>query len=508
VIARLRPRGDDAGIALFFVLACLVITSVLTVGLLGVLLSELMPTAYERKSERTIAGSHAGLQAGVAAVKQAWTTTTGYARNGDVTKLPCYDAAHPLLGQVGGLDTGQDPVSYQVKISYYTVNPSGQSDSWRTANAIPCAGAAGPSRTPVYALVQSLGAATVATVPAGWGDRSTEMVYVLNRTDQAVLGGTIHSDLISSNTKNLCWAATQYPASLGTQIKLATCVSGDPAQTWSYRSDYSIVLSGSQDLTTSPPSGGMCIEGQPSNGQVVLKACSTGLWKQLWAYDDSGEFQGVNAAGTALSGQCLTTGGSFVVGALMTVAPCDPSKDNWTPEAQVGAGAAGTLTQQLINYSEYGRCLDISNWNLNTTWLIDYPCKQDPTSTVGWNQRWVWDSPSTRQIQSNTSSGLYCLTSPSTTGTYVVVRPCDSNRADQRWTMLGDTGNRSTSYTIVDASDRCLSLGAPGPGRPDLSSWSSITIDVCDGSFEQKWNAPPLPAGANVVGERETTGGR
>jgi hypothetical protein len=51
-------------------------------------------------------------------------------------------------------------------------------------------------------------------------------------------------------------------------------------------------------------------------------------------------------------------------------------------------------------------------------------------------------------------------------------------------------------------------LGDPGPGRPDLSSWSSITIDVCDGSFEQKWNAPPLPAGANVVGERETTGGR
>jgi hypothetical protein len=127
---------------------------------------------------------------------------------------------------------------------------------------------------------------------------------------------------------------------------------------------------------------------------------------------------------------------------------------------------------------------------------------------VGWNQRWIWDSPSTQQMQSNTSSGLYCLTSPAATGAYVVVRPCDPARADQRWTMRGDTGNRSTAYTILDVTGRCLSLGDPGPGRPDLSSWSSITIDACDGSYEQKWNAPPLPAGANVIGERETTGGR
>jgi len=510
VIRRLRPR-DDRGMAMFFVLACMVVTTVLTVGLLGVLFSELLPTAYERKSERTIAGSQAGLQAGVAAVKQAWTTTTGSTRNGDITKLPCYGTANPLVGQVGGLDTGQDAVSYRVTVSYYTVNPSGQSDTWRTANAIPCTVGAGPSRIPVYALVQALGSASVATVPSGWGDRSTEMVYMLNRTDQAVLGGPIHSDLISTDTKNLCWQPASYPAAVGTTVQLATCVAGSDAQKWSYRNDYSIALATTQDTSTSPPTGGLCIASTgPGNGvtAVSLQSCISGQWRQLWAYDDSGEFQGVDPGKTALSGLCLTTNDVWAVGTTLTVSACNYAADNWTPDATVGAGAAGTTTQQLINYGEYGRCLDITNWNLSATWLIDYPCKQDPTSTVGWNQRWVWDSPNTRQLQSNTSSGLYCLTAPSSAGAYVVVRPCDSTRTDQRWTMLGDTGNRSTAYTIVDGYGRCLSLGPAGPGRPDLSSWSSITSDACDGSYEQKWNAPPLPAGANVVGERETTGGR
>jgi Tfp pilus assembly protein PilX len=511
VIRRLRPREDDGGLAMFFVLACMIVTTVLTVGLLGVLLSELLPTAYERKSERTIAGSQAGLQAGVAAVKQAWTTATGSTRNGDLAKLPCYDAAHPLVGQVGGLDTGQDVVSYQVKVSYYTVNPSGQSDTWRTTKALPCSSGSGPSSTPVYALVQALGYATVATVPSGWGDRSTELVYMLNRTDQAVLGGPIHSDLISTDTKDLCWQPATYPASVGTTIQLATCVPDSDAQKWSYRSDYSIVLATTQDTSTSPPSGGLCIGSTGSTGAATgasLQNCTGGSWRQLWAYDDNGEFQGVNSSQTGLSGSCLTTGDVWAVGTTLTVAGCAYSADNWTPDATVGARGAGTGTQQLINYGEYGRCLDVTNWNLSTTWLIDYPCKQDPTSTVGWNQRWVWDSPSTQQIQSNTSSGLYCLTTPGSPGAYVVVRSCDSTRTDQRWTMLGDTGNRSTAYTIVDSYGRCLSLGPAGPGRPDLSSWSSITSDVCDGSYKQKWNAPPLPAGANVIGERETTGGR
>jgi Tfp pilus assembly protein PilX len=515
VSSRLRPgTGRDEGMALFFVLLCLLIVAGLSLGLLGALFGEVGPTVYERKSERTIAASQAGLQAALAAVRQAWSSQSGSTRNGDRTKLPCYSAANPLVGQVGGLDsTTQDPVTYRVQLSYYTVNPSGQSAAWRTANAISCTPGAGTTVTPVYVLLQSLGAANVAAVPNGWGDRASEIVYALNRTDQAMLGGSIHSDLISSTTKNLCWEAASYPAAVGTLVSLATCTANKPAQTWSYRTDYSIVLTGSQDATTTPPSGGLCIASTgPGNSSNItglsLQTCVSGQWRQLWAYDDNGEFQGVNSTKTSLSGKCLTTNDVWAVGGQLTVANCDYNQDNWTPEASVGAGAAGAATQQLINYGEYGRCLDITNWNLDATWLIDYPCKQDPTSQVGWNQRWVWDSPNTKELQSNTSSGLYCLTTPATAGAYVIVRPCDNTRNDQKWTMLGDTGNRSTSYTIVDTYGRCLSLGPAGPGRPDLSSWSSITTATCDGSNNQKWNAPPLPAAGNLTGERETTGGR
>jgi len=150
-----------------FVICALVMTMIVTIGLLGALFSELGPTTYERKSERTIAGSQAGLQVGLAALRQAWTTRTGTVNTGDLTKLPCYSSGTPLVGQVGGLQADQPPVGYKLAISYYTVSPAGQSAAWRTTNALPCTTGAGPSGTPVYALVQALGYADVANVPTG-----------------------------------------------------------------------------------------------------------------------------------------------------------------------------------------------------------------------------------------------------------------------------------------------------------------------------------------------------
>jgi hypothetical protein len=555
--------------AMMVVVCCFMLAAGLSVGLLGVLFSELSPTTYEREAERTIAGSQAGLQVGLAAVRQAWSGTSGTTIVGDRTRLPCYSAASPLTGVVGGLDPSQPPVSYMIRIQYFTINPSGQNATWRTANELPCTTGSGTATTPVYALVQSMGYAVSAQRPAGWGDRSSEVVYAFSRTDQAVLGGLIHSDLRTAPNTNMCWTAATYPATAGTKVQLAPCSSGAPAQTWSYRKDYSIALSATQS-STNPPTGGLCVNtdltgastststltvtpapvtsttyasstytytnhgGQTRTGTATttgtsvttpspttttttsvsggtisglsLQACQPGAWPQLWAYDDAGDFRGVNQAKTSLSDQCISSGGNYNAGAMLTVQTC--GWFTWTPEATVGAGAAGSLTQQLVNYGEYGRCLDITEWNLGASWLIDYPCKQDPTSAVGWNQRWTWDSAGTRQIVSNTSSGAYCLTTAASAGGYVLVRACDSTRTDQRWTMYAATGVRSTSYTVVDGNGRCLSLGDPGTTSGYLNAWSSITADACDGSFRQKWNSPPVPFGGNLTGERETTGGK
>ena len=361
-----------------------------------------------------------------------------------------------------------------------------------------------------------------------------------------------------------CHAGDEGPA-------LTPCVASSPAQTWSYRTDYSIALSATQS-TTYPPTGGLCVNTDitgattttstvtitPSpttstsyatsvyatpfnNGNGKLKTvtttttfvttitpspvtstvtstnggsisglslqpCQPGVWSQLWAYDDAGDFRGVYQDKHSLSDTCISSGGSYATGAQLSVQTC--GWFTWTPEATVGAGAAGPLTQQMVNYGEYGRCLDVTEWNLDAAWLIDYPCKQDPTSAVGWNQRWTYDGAATREIVTNSSSGPYCLTTPATNGGYVLTRPCDSTRADQRWTKFGDTGNRSTSYTFVDGYGRCLATGPHGPATNYLVAWSSIVAATCDGSYGQKWNAPPLPAGGNLSGERETTGGR
>lgn len=500
-------RGDDRGVAMFFVVAATVTVASLLVGLLGVLVAELVPTAYERKSQRSVAAAQAGLQVGLAAVRAAYGSTSGSTHLGDPSRLPCYPASAPLTGRIDGLDADQEAYTYAVTITYYTVNPAGQGAAWRARNVIGCTAGSGAASAPTYALVESRATAAVALVPGTWGDRSLELVYLLNRTDQAVLGGAVHPGGTNGPLqRGLCWAASGYPAAVGTTVQLADCVPGDPAQNWSYRSDYSLVLTATQ-AATSPPSGGLCIttstDGAGGITGASLQTCSSGTWNQLWGYDDNGEFQGVRPDSSSMSGQCLRTDGSPVSGALLTMGGCDGYADV-TPDAAVGAGAAGPGSQQLVNYLEFGRCLDITGYNLDTTYLIDYPCKQDPTSTVGWNQRWIWDRAGTRQLITNTDGGPYCLTSPGNAGGWVVVRPCDGTRTDQTWTLLGDTGNRSTSYTVTDAQGRCLSL------QTTDTPWvySVPTVDACDGSFAQKWNAPPLPEGANVVAERETTNGR
>jgi hypothetical protein len=60
------------------------------------------------------------------------------------------------------------------------------------------------------------------------------------------------------------------------------------------------------------------------------------------------------------------------------------------PTASVGAGAAGTALRpfQLVNYQYFGRCIDTTNQDVQATWLIGYPCKQDPLATnLTWNQK-------------------------------------------------------------------------------------------------------------------------
>lgn len=234
--------------------------------------------------------------------------------------------------------------------------------------------------------------------------------------------------------------------------------------------------------------------------QVVTFGVCDGLPHQQWNYNDFGRFENENPQGTGRGGLCIHAS-SYTAGTPLSLVACG-SASQWEPDTVVGAGAAGEATAQLVNYGEYSRCLDATNWDVTWPYLIAYPCKQEAGGVVGWNQRWYVDS-STKAIYLE-SPTRYCLDAAVSGTNRVLLRTCNES-AGQVWTVNRETGARRTAYTIVNASGKCLSLGPPGATTGSHSVWSTITADTCDGSKKQKWNAPPLTGQAAVEGYRETT---
>ena len=189
--------------------------------------------------------------------------------------------------------------------------------------------------------------------------------------------------------------------------------------------------------------------------------------------------------------------------------------ETWNPDPQVGAGSAGNNTQQLVNYSEFGRCLDVTDQNPSATWLIAYPCKQAPSPTnIAWNQRYTYDatantlSTTTRRTARRTASRRRprCPARRSTTSSWS--RPATVPTNQQKWTESGDTGSYATSYTIVNAAGYCLSVVQPGLGDTYTSSGAPIVAAMCDGSLVQKWNAPANFIDSRFKGTAEDQGGQ
>ena len=255
-------------------------------------------------------------------------------------------------------------------------------------------------------------------------------------------------------------------------------------------------------LTALAPRSSWPLGGSWEDPAVFLATCDGGA-HQKWAYNDGGRIEVARPDASRLSGGCVTPVALAAGSALTMAADCGTAQE-WTPSSTVGAGAAGDVTGQLVNFGEYGRCLDVTNQDVGWPYLIDFPCKADPTQPVRWNQRFTVDAQ-TGQIVTPSPSGSYCLRTASAAGGYVLTVPCSLSDPAQRWTRNGSTGFRLTAYTIVDADGRCLSLGPPGAASGGLAQWSSIVAAACDGSRVQKWNAPPQLAGAGVAGYRETT---
>jgi len=547
-IRRLLDRrgmtSGEEGIALLLSLFVMLMVSTLSIGLLAVVLNETRPTQFQRKLTRTIAGAEGGLQV---VLNQLRAANDG-AGKGLISKLPCSTDGATFTftdGSTvnvdgatfgGSVGTAGSATTYTAYVSYYASDPSSwyatqsQWPNYATtgANSNAQALACPLNSVPAYAFVQAIGRdSAVSGFNSTVGNRSVHATYQFNTTNVNIQGGR----MLEFGT-TLCLDAGTVPQ-VGTTLTMQNCNAfGYAPQMWSYRTDLSILYAGNPALN-------LCIQ-QPASGNVpTLQTCTSSVnttnsstypytgtqQKQEWGFNDNGHFAAPASDGSVPNsspGLCLQPNGandttSATVGAQLIYTTCDSGTTGytaWNPDPQVGAGKAGGATnglpgatKQLVNYQEFGRCLDITGQDVNADHLIDYPCKQAPDSSkLTFNQVWTFSGSGAGQSGTlsvtKTDGSKYCLTAP-TSGTYAVTKVCNGS-ASQNWTPSGAiAGNYAASYEIVSAGGLCLT--ADGTNQITYLS-STITVVACDGTAKQKWNAPPNASTQNLANLNEDSG--
>jgi hypothetical protein len=462
--------------------------------LVPMLITQVRATKLDTTRVHALDAAEAGLDVMVGKIRAAQVQGTGTR-----SLLPC----STVNGQVIGTGSAQ----YTVKVDYYTLDPVAvpTAAKMRCVEGYGTYDSATDTFTPKYARITSTGTDGAGTTGETQG-RTLVETYVFRTDNSNISGGRIRLNPATSSSPALCIDAGSAPVADGI-IHVEACATPlIPQQTWAYRSDLSILLVSS--ISSTYPTG-LCLDTLPplTDGRdIELGICGplgSPPYKQQWSYNDNGGYQGsqTNSSTTGTISPLCMTAPSQNAGVIVILGSCgsnggstNPTTQQWIPEPSVGAGAA--MPPQIVNYYEFGRCLDVTNQQVGSSHLIDYPCKQNPyRPAITWNQKWTTpgipagQKSATGQIYTSYNSVAYCLTSPGTNNGYPVVAPCSSTNPKQVWTVYGGHAKLrySAQYTIVDSNGRCLGLTSPVSGE----EWSAIDVETCNGATEQKWNAPP-----------------
>jgi hypothetical protein len=440
------------------------------------------------QSARALDAALTGLDVAVGHIRFAndGSDPTGLSNAGVLAELPCA----PFTGRVGVGGTA----GYRVTIGYRD----------KTGGIIACLPFGGADRTPTTAVLEAVGTASTSS-------RTLTATYTFRTTNKNVPGGLI--PVYQTTSKNLCLDAGSGVPTRGAYLRVQPCSPDSDQQTFAYHPNLTIMLVSS--ASAGMPLG-MCLDAGPvphtSSTPVTFQPCaSTTQPRQQWGYNDNANFEGTSD-GQGLDGYCFNISSPDVGGSSVVVrkggGACYRQYNNvssFTPEASVGAGAAAASTNQMVNYGQFGRCLDVTETNVNYKYLIVWPCKQAPDPTrISWNQKWTRPLPvgtavSATGLISTKPSTTKCLKSPlsSSVGLFVTLVDCPAvETAATRWTVYGFTGVYATSYTIVDDAGNCLSATDPAatPARemyPRGSKVSPVIVVACTGSSLEKWNADP-----------------
>ena len=570
-IAR-RAQDPEQGIAMLLALMVILMLMTISITVAGVTLSQVKPSQLDRKTVVTGSAAEAGFDIALNRIRAANTGATMIdpatllsVPVGSRAALPCSAPGTPTI--TGAVNDGAaTDSSYSVSLIYYTSDPS-----LPGATVIGCTSGA-PASVPGFVKITSTGSAKdVSGTRVGSGNRVLQTVYALHTNNQNIAGGNIpfYSNL------SLCFAVFDASGQIQVAdgITVATCNPAAAAQKFSYTQNLQLQIVATNGNL-------LCFQGAATQyALVTLALCSSDalppaspytLSTQVWSYNDSGQFQASKSNDTGLvSNTCLnlyagaappTSIAPLAAGDMVDVATCGAQM---VPTASVGAGAAGTALRpfQLVNYQYFGRCIDTTDQHVQATWLIGYPCKQDPLATnLTWNQKWYTGvsggdggtganaayggSPGGNTVIATTSpvsgcqitqtqacqfieypngangasssSAYYCLeaghtASPSApvNGTIVTSQPCLTTDNYQKWTYTKNYySNYSQQYLIqpygASVSHLCLAMtiGSTPPGLTydtataggaPIPAYGYISLQTCDGSLSQKWNAPPNP---------------
>jgi hypothetical protein len=436
---------------------------------------------------------------------------------GDPEKLPCT--------ATGSVSSGGSDLVYEVTVLYFTEDPTGRTTGWRSSNALPCTPGFGPADDPTHALITSTGTGLDVERSPGDVERSLEVVYEFLVTNTNIPGGYIYSWDKTITEDRFCLEASSI--AVGATIRYiarADCGDNDARQLWVYDKDYRIKLA-STTLPTFEDEP-LCITGTPNGSTPVvatLQVCadptSASRWNQLWSWEGGATWRGQqNPISNGYSNYWLTSGSKSGVGVgsqlhVWNQSGVDAEWSSYNPDPRVGAGAAGDSTHQIVNYLEFGRCVDVTHGNVAEPQMIVYPCKQDPNpaqTQLNWNHKWYYSEPAgnvgelgPQQIyvlQNNTTK--YCLKSAGTEGGFVTfTSACSTTATAQKWTRVASVGSYDTSYTFKDGYGRCLDLGPWYKiGTSAQEAWSTMVTNTCSSSLGQKWNAEPDPGDTALSG--------
>jgi hypothetical protein len=477
-MTRTPVRADDRG-SLPMVMLVITVGLAMSAVLAPLVVRQIVSTRSADDRNTALNAAQAGLDVMMARVRAASEAGADSSRNGLLEELPpC------RLSGDAGVDGVGESMAYTVTIVY------------RDQDGLPL----------VCPLEKVPTSATVTVTGTGHQiTRELSATYLFTTSNTNIPGGQIKIDRSTLGDQCIDAGPSKTPAA-GTQVTMQTC-NGSSRQQFGYTADLYLKLIYSE---SSGAPYGMCLDASAThanNKVIAFEVCpATKTPRFQWSLDGESLFHSTSSSG-GIEGFCLNvqSPGQASPASKVILNSCtvDDTRTRWRSGAGVGAGMAGDKTNQLVNYAQFSRCLDVTNQNTGWDYMIAWFCKQSPNGVVDWNQQWVHPVP-TGGAKSKTGNIIvprngtqYCLRSPLNTGpsVYTTVVACTAANKDDtalQWTVFHDTGDYGTSYRIKDDSGYCLTPTdlAANPKDVHTDGTSKVKVAVCSSSELQKWNAP------------------